>query len=208
MIEIKKQLTIIMVFLGLVLLLAGCAGKDSSTVDITNKQADKTATSDKAASSDKNSSAIFGKIDSIDGNKITIAVAQQPERKEMTAQDNSETSGQSSQNGSSTQQTSQPGEPPAGGSSQGGTPPGSGGTGPQMELTDEKQVVIVADDTVIKSGGRGNGQNSSTSASEIKLADLKADMVVEVTLKADSTDAEKTASEIRVMSRAGQRQAQ
>jgi len=75
-----------------------------------------------------------------------------------------------------------------------------------MELTGEKQVIIVADDTVIESGRMGNPQDNSGSASEIELADIKTGMMVQVTLKADSADTEKTAATIRVMSQPSQQQ--
>ncbi|MBP1760777.1 MAG: hypothetical protein H6Q64_319, partial [Firmicutes bacterium] len=169
--------------------------------------------SDNTANADKNLSAVFGKVESIDGNKLTIALVQQPERKEMPAKDGTT----SSTNGTATQgqppqdgtapQPSKTGEPPAGGpGGNGGAPPGNGGSAPEMELTGEKQVIIVSDDTVIESGRMGNPQDSSASANEITLTDIKAGMIVEVTLKANSTDTEKTAATIRVMSQMSQQQ--
>lgn len=200
-----------MVLLSLILLLAGCSKSDSATVDITDKQTDKTAVSDNNTSSDKNSSSVFGKVESIDGNKLTIALVQQPERKEMTAQDSNTSTDSSAAQGQPPQDGSAPqspktGDPPAGGPGNGGTPPGNGGTAPEMELTGEKQVIIVADDTVIESGRMGNPQDNSGSASEIELADIKTGMMVQVTLKADSADTEKTAATIRVMSQPSQQQ--
>lgn len=212
MIAIKKHLTILMILLSLVLLLAGCSKSDSSTVDITNKQTDKTTANDNKANAGQNSSVVFGKVESIDGNKFTIALAQHPERKEMpnkdgsssSSTDGSATQGQPPQDGTAPQ-PSRTGEPPAGGpGGNGGAPPGNRGTAPEMELTGEKQVIIVADDTVIESGRKGNPQDNSESANEIELTDIKTGMIVQITLKADSTDTEKTAATIRVMSQTSQ----
>lgn len=216
MIKIKRRLIFLITLLGLALLLTGCSSSKSERDKATT---DKTATK----KTSDNSATVFGQIESIDGSKLTIALATQPERGERQPNNNKSNDTSTSNSNSAAEQSSNPGSaagngaPPAGGPDgnkgdgnqggpgPGGSPPGNGGgQGPQLELTGEKQTITVADDTVIESGRPAKAENNDETATELSLSDLKAGMIVQITLTSDSTDTAKTAATIRVMSQAGQ----
>jgi hypothetical protein len=151
-----------------VLLFAGCQSAPAST-----------------AATGSNGNTIFGKVTSVDGNKITIALAEnQFGGQNQNGQGNygPRTSGQRPQ-GSFAPRTSGGQRPQASGGAQRGNGTQGGGFG--LNLTGESKTINVTDSTAITTGGYRQNQ----SAPAASLSDIKEGSIVMVTLSGDNATA-------------------
>ncbi|WP_340033993.1 hypothetical protein NST50_04465 [Paenibacillus sp. FSL E2-0202] len=191
------------------LLLAGCStNSESEGTAVTNNQAN-TAPADNAEAQQSQGngnqqngrpgmSMNFGKIKSISDNTITIYTSEMPS---PPAQGTGDTAGADMQNGQAGtpperpegDQGSENGTPPEGGIPEGGAPDGGGqgggpqGGGMQQTFSEETTDITIDADTKIVTMTFDNGTRQENT---ISLADLKADDIIQYTLKSDSTVAE------------------
>ncbi|MEN6326049.1 MAG: hypothetical protein ABFD18_07585 [Syntrophomonas sp.] len=121
------------------------------------------------------SSNLFGQVQNIDDNKITLAVAQKQQRKADAPQGENPQAQPPVQD----QQDSKT-QPPAQGEKPAGPPPG---TGASPELTGETKTITVPDSAKIVTGGRGESQ-------EITIDKIKTGDMLEVFFKDKSSEIE------------------
>ncbi len=190
----KKKALLLVLILSLSLIAMGCS--DSKSVSTTAASNTTTDTSKTGTTSTNNEATrLFGQVESVDGSKLTIALAEQPQHPaegEKPANDGNtkppepKTDAQGTTSGQTGTQASAP--------PQGSAPP-NGGKAPTITLTGEKATVIVPDGISIVSSNRGESSENTTT---MKLTDLKAGMTVQVSYTA-SSDGQKTATGIRVI---------
>jgi hypothetical protein len=121
----------------------------------------------------------FGKIKSISGSKITLYTAEVPS---AAPQDGAAPAG----GAQGAEPSGRPsGEPGAAGGGEGGGPQGQGGG--QMSFSEETTVITVASDTKLITVTFTDGKRTETT---IALSTLKADDIIQYTLKSGTTEAE------------------
>ncbi|MNN17634.1 hypothetical protein D3C81_1308280 [compost metagenome] len=125
----------------------------------------------------------IGKIKSISGSTITIYTAEMP-----ASRDGSE--GTAPQGQANPPEGGEGGQPPEGGTAPegGGRQGGMQGGGMMQNFSEETTDITIGSDTQFVSVTFDNGEQKETAVS---LADLKADDVIQYTLKTDTTTAEK-----------------
>ncbi|KAI7260373.1 hypothetical protein KC345_g10091 [Hortaea werneckii] len=132
----------------------------------------------------------FGKIKSISGNTITIYTADMPDRQQNgggTAP--AEGNAGAPAEGQGTQGTPpEGGQAPEGGGKGGAQGGGRQGGGMMQNFSEETTDITVGSDTQFVSVTFDNGAQTETALS---LSDLKADDVIQYTLKTDTAEAEK-----------------
>ncbi len=134
----------------------------------------KSDASDKSGNQIKSSN-LFGQVQNINENKITLAVAQKPQRKVGDPQGENPQPQPPAQG----QQDSQT-QPPAQGEKPAGPP---SGTSASPELTGETKTITVPDSAKIVTGGRGESQ-------EITIDKIKTGDMIEVFFKDKSDEIE------------------
>ncbi|WP_339245066.1 hypothetical protein [Paenibacillus sp. FSL F4-0243] len=184
------------------LLLAGCsANSEAEETTAANNQADRgSAAKQPQANGDQqnggpNMSMNFGKIKSVSDTTLTIYKSDMS----MPRQGAGEGDGQNSQGGTPPErpdgdQSTGNGAAPEGGMPQGEMPEGGGGQGGglqggrmQQSFSDETTDITIDADTKIVAVTFDNGTRQENA---ITLAELKADDIIQYTLKSDSTVAE------------------
>lgn len=170
----KKVAAIAAVILAVSVIFAGCGGSVSGNT----------------AASSTNGNTIYGKVTAVDGQNITIALAennvmqgggQQPQGNHGTMPSGGQPQGSPGTMPSDGQQPQ--GSAPAmpSGSQQqmnGGTQGGPGG----LTLTGESKTITVSDSTAITTGGKG----PNTSAAKASLSEIKAGSVITVTMSGNT----------------------
>lgn len=136
----------------------------------------------------------FGKIKSISGNTITVYTAQMPARQQNGGADGSMQGGGGTPptDGGGAAPEGGQGTPPEGGQapSDGQAPQGGGrqGGGMMQSFSEETTDITVSSDTRYVSVTFEGGEQKETALS---LSGLKADDIIQYTLKTDTTEAEK-----------------
>ncbi|WP_339812012.1 hypothetical protein MKY63_06055 [Paenibacillus sp. FSL R7-0189] len=191
------------------LLLAGCstnseaegtavANNQANTAPADNTEAQQSHGNGNQQNGRPDMSMNFGKIKSISDNTITIYTSEMPS---PPAQGTGGTTGADMQNGQAGtpperpegDQGSENGTPPEGGMPEGGGPDGGGqdggpqGGGMQQTFSEETTDITIDADTKIVTVTSDNGTRQENT---ISLADLKADDIIQYTLKSGSTLAE------------------
>ncbi|WP_187355156.1 hypothetical protein ['Paenibacillus yunnanensis' Narsing Rao et al. 2020] len=190
------------------IMLAGCSsGSDTAAPQGTNQ----TAGSDNAAArqggpgeqgqNGMNRQAMnFGKIKSVSGSTITVYTAEMPQRPQNGAGGQAPEGGQPAEGQGTPPEGGQPadgqGTPPEGGQpadgqaagAEGGRGQGGGMRGGMMQsFSEETTDITVPDGTKVLSVTFENGERKET---EISLSDLKADDIIQYTLKEGTAEAE------------------
>lgn len=186
------------------LLLAGCsANSEAEGTTAANNQADTgSAAKQPQANADqqnggRNMSMNFGKIKSVSDTTLTVYTSEMPTPPQGAA----EGGGQNGQGGTPPEkpdgdQGAGNGTAPEGGMPQGEMPEGGGqgggpqGGGMQQNFSEETTDITIDTDTKIVAVTFDNGTRQETA---ITLAELKADDIIQYTLKSDSTVAESIA---------------
>lgn len=179
------------------LLLAGCsANSEAEGTTAANNQADRgSAAKQPQANGDQqnggpNMSMNFGKIKSVSDTTLTVYTSEMPTPPQGAA----EGGGQNGQGGTPPEkpdgdQAAGNGTAPEGGMPQGERPEGGGpqGGGMQQNFSEETTDITIDADTKIVAVTFDNGTRQETA---ITLAELKADDIIQYTLKSDSAVAE------------------
>lgn len=190
----KKMVALLCVcMLEIAMVLGGCGSQnaDTASADTTNEQSDDTDTaeSDGTATETTEEITIFGEISAIDGDTLTIALAEQPTRGEAPSKE--------APTGKAPTGKAPAGEAPTGempteegstempdGDKPSGDKPGkesSDGIDMKIILTGEEQTITVDEDTVITANGE-NADSSALSTDEVVNVVLQGEKVISITV--------------------------
>lgn len=172
------------------LLLAGCSSSSGTAANPTKQQSQ---TNGDQENDRPDQSMNFGKIKSISDNTLTIYTSEMPSPPEQGAGQPGEGDMQNGQGGTGDPGSAPDGEMPDGGMPEGGRPENGGqaggpqGGGMQQAFSEEITDITIDANTKIVAVTFDNGTRQE---STISLSDLKADDVIQYTLKSGTTVAE------------------
>jgi len=195
----KRKIACLLLCLLMLVMATGCASTKTTTSQPKDTSANTSQNSPGSNGSvagnqsEKKSPDIFGKVKSINGNEVTISLAQMPQRNEpASGSGKSGTTPPDNTASGNTAPTAPSGTPPGNDT---GKAPKQGGM-PDLQLTGETKTITLPADIKIVAGGGGNaGQNDK----EIKLTDVKVDDIMQIYYKAGETGEIRTVESIRVM---------
>ncbi|MCX7920875.1 MAG: hypothetical protein N3B21_02445 [Clostridia bacterium] len=191
----KKRIVILLILTACVTLLSACGEKAADTNVGSNQNSNNTGFDRPNSPREfgQNTPDLYGEVKTVSGDKITVALLEMPERRQMTEEERQQmrermqdnTNGQG--NAANSQGGTAPNDRPRAGAGR--------GFGGEKKYTGKSETLTVPSGTTISSFQRGN---ENFEEKKLSLSDIKQGTLIQVWYKKDTGD-KKEIESIRVM---------